>query len=177
MSKRQPRQLVLAILLAQGLAAFTGAAGAQDQGTSLRQPIMTPQSVPSPEVVLKDQSIAYRLAKANWLPIAAHANPRLIAAICAHPGPAKVLAKHRHLDRIADADHYLCRRLTRWPDSTQKLIRNKYCDKVIALDPEGIYVAMERNPQVACLLARHPNFNQMMYYNSDLGNQIARHMK
>ncbi len=144
--------------------------------TSLRPPLKTP-AVASPERIKKDKWIAYRLANYVWLDRAAQADPRILAAICEHPGPAKKLAQHRHLDRLADADHYLCRRLTRWHDATQKLIRNKYCDHVIALDPEGIYFAIERDPAVARLLARDPMFNQMVDLNPDLGRVIAQHMK
>lgn len=144
---------------------------------ALRQPMKTNASTPSPERIRRDKWIAYRLTKYVWLDKAAAADPRILAAICEHPGPAKKLAQHRHLAALADADHYLCRRLTRWQGATEKLIRNKECDHVIALDPEGIYFAMDRNPSVARLLARDPQFCEMIDQNPDLGRAISQHMK
>jgi hypothetical protein len=124
----------------------------------------------------KDMWIAYRMAKDPWIDRACLAEPSLVAAICAHPGPARLLAKHRHIGEIAEADHYLCRRLTRWRGATKALVRNKFADKVIARDPEGIYRAIDRDPLIARMLTRHLMFNQMVVENPDLGKVIARHM-
>ncbi|HEY9868032.1 MAG TPA: hypothetical protein V6D08_02390 [Candidatus Obscuribacterales bacterium] len=124
----------------------------------------------------KDMFIAYRMAKDPWIDRACMAEPSLVAAICAHPGPARLLAKHRHIGEIAEADHYLCRRLTRWRGATKALVRNKFADKVIARDPEGIYRAIDRDPLIARMLTRHLMFNQMVVENPDLGKVIARHM-
>ena len=136
-----------------------------------------PQDVPSPEKIRRDRWIAYRLANYRWLDRAAAYNPRIIAAITAHSGPARILAEHPHLAAIADADHYVCRRLCRWKGATQKLIRNKSALHVISLDPEGIYEAIRTKPQVARLLARDPRFADMIANNPDLGRVITDHMR
>jgi hypothetical protein len=146
-----------------------------DSNADLRQPL-SPQNLPSPQQIKKDRWIAYRMAHSYWLDKAAAANPRILAAICAHPGPAKALAQHRHLAELADADHYLCRRLARWPQSLQKMIRNPDCEHVIQLDPEGIYNAIDGNPQVARLLARDPMFQDMIDANPALGKVMTQHM-
>ena len=150
---------------------------ADDNAAAPLRQALTPDTIPSEAKIRKDRYIAYRLAKYRWLDKAAAYNPKIIAAICAHSGPAKLLAKHPHLAAIADADHYLCRRLTRWKGATQKLIRNPGCGHVIGLDPEGIYSAIATYPQVARLLARDPQFEEMMAANPDLGRVIAQHMR
>lgn len=134
------------------------------------------QSKVSTSRIRKDKWIAYRMARDPWIGKAAAASPEIVAAICAHPGPARMLAKHRRVYEIAEADHYLCRRLTRWKGATWALIHNKYADRVIALDPEGIYRAIKRNPKVARVLARHQMFEQMVVENPDLGKFISQHM-
>ncbi len=126
--------------------------------------------------VRKDWRIAYRLASDPWLYKAAASDPAIIAAICEHPGAAKRLAKNRHIGELAECDHYLCRRLTRWSGSTWALVRNPQADKVIALDPEGIYRAIDKNPSVAHALSKNIMFNQMISENPDLGKVIAIHM-
>ncbi len=126
--------------------------------------------------VRRDMWIAYRMAKDPWIDKACAADPTLVAAICAHSGPARLLAKHRHIAAIAEADPYFCRRLTRWKGATWALIKNKYAEKVISRDPQGIYWAIDRNPKVARVLAKHQMFDQMVVENPDLGKFISRHM-
>lgn len=123
-----------------------------------------------------DKWIAYRMARDPWIDKACAADPTLVAAICAHPGPAKLLAKHRHVAAIAEADHYLCRRLTRWGGATWALIKNKWAGEVITKDLQGIYWAIDRNRRVARVLSRHPMFNQMVVENPELGKFISRYM-
>lgn len=77
-----------------------------------------------PERIRKDSSLAWRMAKAEWLDKACAKNPKIVAAICSHPGPAKVLAQHRRLDKIADADPYTCCRLAQWRGASEKLVRS-----------------------------------------------------
>jgi hypothetical protein len=137
---------------------------------------VNPQTIPPEEVVLKNRKIAEQLAREEWFDKVADANPRLVAAVCAHPHAATILAAHKHLAAIADADHLLCRRLTRWSDATEVLLRNADCDRVVQLDPEGIYWAIERRPAYARLLAGHQMFYKMMNDNPDLGRVIAQHM-
>ena len=126
--------------------------------------------------VRKDLWIAYHLAHAAWIDRAAAADPSIVAAICAHPGPARILAKNHRIAEVAEADHYVCRRLTQWRGTTWALIHNRYADRVIALDPEGIYRAINRNAKVARVLATHVMFNQMVVENPDLGKFVALHM-
>lgn len=123
-----------------------------------------------------DLWICYKLAHDPWLDKEAAADPGLVQAICNHAGPARILAQHPRINYVADADHYLCRRLTRWKAATWKLIQNPHADHVIALDPEGIYRAIKRNPKVARILAKNMMFNQMVVENPELGKFIARHM-
>src|SRR5215470_1313631 len=99
---------------------------------ALREPLA--QNPPAHKVKLKrDQWTAYRLARDPWLYKTAAADPSLIEVICEHPGPAKLLAKNRHLGDVADTDHYLCRRLTQWRGATWALIKNREADRVVML--------------------------------------------
>ena len=126
--------------------------------------------------VKADMWIAYRMARDPWIDKACAADPRLVAAICAHPGPAKLLAKHHHVAAISEADPFFCRRLTRWKGATWALIKNRFAEKVITRDPQGIYWAIDRNPKVARVLAKNLMFNQMVVENPDLGKFVSRHM-
>jgi hypothetical protein len=138
----------------------------------------TVKTVPSVklEKIRRDKWIAWRMAKDPWIDRACLADPGLPEAICAHPGPAALLAKHPHIDSIAQADPYLCRRLTQWKKATLYLVKNPACGPVITRDPEGIYRAVQKNPKIARLLSKHPMFNQMIVENPDLGRFITGHM-
>jgi hypothetical protein len=87
-----------------------------------------------------------------------------------------LLAKHPRLGQIAEADHYLCRRLTRWKDVARKLVANPQADKVIALDPEGIYRAVKKDRRIARNLARNPMYYRMIGENPDLGRLLSTYM-
>lgn len=126
--------------------------------------------------IRKDWWIAYKLAGDPWLYKTAAADPSILEAICEHPWAAQRLAKNRHLGDLAECDHYLCRRLTRWYSATWALVKHPQADRVIALDPEGIYRAIDRDPSVASALAKNVMFNQMVTENPDLGKFIALHM-
>lgn len=130
-----------------------------------------------PEKIRKSWRVAYMMARYEWLDQVAAANPRVLEAICSRPGPAKRLAKHKHLDKLADADHYLCRRITRWKSATNQLVLNPKADHVITLDPQGIYYAIDRDPHIATMLARHRSFDNMAVQNPDLVRQIDQHVR
>jgi hypothetical protein len=123
-----------------------------------------------------DRSIAYSMARDPWLYKTAAADPSVLESICKYAGAAKLLAKNRHLGDLAESDHYLCRRLTRWRGATLALVRNPQADRVIALDPEGIYRAIDLHPSIAYVLAKNIMFHQMITENPDLGKFIASHM-
>jgi len=131
----------------------------------------------TPERIKKDYWIAFRLAKNPWLDKIAEADPRIVAAICQHHDAAKLLAKHRHLDKIAEADHYLCRRLTQWEGSTQQLLRSPYADKVIALDPQGMVYAINRKPEYARIIARHPMMQNLASLDRDFPREMQKHIR
>lgn len=166
----------LATLMTLGFAQVSNAA---DEQPSLRTAVPGNASTAAitPERIKKDYWIAYRMAKYEWLDKVVEADPRIVAAICTHAFPAAVLAKHRHLDKIAEADHYTCRRLTQWENATQKLIRNPMADKVIALDPQGMVFAMNRKPEYARLIARHPVFNNLADISRDFPREMTRHIR
>jgi hypothetical protein len=126
--------------------------------------------------IRKSRRIAFAMAKYEWLDKVAASNPEVLEAICERPGPARVLAQHRHLDKMADADHYLCRRITRWKDATNQLIRNPKAAHVINLDPEGIYFAIDRDPHVGTVLATHVRFDEMLEFDPQLGHVMDVHM-
>lgn len=131
----------------------------------------------TPERVKKDYWLAFRLAKNPWFDKIAEADPRIVAAVCSHSYPARELAMHRHLDKVAEADHYLCRRLCQWEGATQKLIRNPMADKVIALDPQGMAYALNRKPEYARLLARHPMMNNLADTSRDFPREMQKHIR
>lgn len=145
----------------------------------LKKPISTGISTQpiTPEHIRHNRWIAYRLAKNPWLDKLAEADPRIIAAITAHSGPSKILAQHHHLDKIAEADHYLCRRLTRWEGATQKLCRSPYFDKVVALDPQGMYYALERKPEYADVMIRQTMYCELANSDRDMGRYVEKHIK
>jgi hypothetical protein len=126
--------------------------------------------------IRSDSGTARRLAKYHWLDKVAESNPGLIQAIAAHHTAAIILANHPRLGAIAEADHYLCRYLTRWKDVARAMVQNGEADQVVALDPEGIYRVIKRDKATARRLARNPMFDQMVNENPDLGKLIATYM-
>ena len=154
---------------------------AADSEPALRNtlPPNTPNSIATstPERIKRDYWLAYRMANYLWLDKVVEADPRIVAAICSHPGPAKVLAQHEHLDKIAEADHYTCRRLTQWNGATEKLVRSKWADKVIALDPEGMVFALNRNKKYARLIARNQMFDNLCDIDRDWGREMAKRVR
>lgn len=129
------------------------------------------------ERVRKDAFIAYKIVKDPWFWQTAQGNPAIVAAVCAHAGPAKILAKYEHIAEVADADHYVCRRLTQWRGASLALASNPHAGHAVALDPQGMYTAMQRDPKVARLLAKNIMFSQMVVENPDLGKEVASHIK
>jgi hypothetical protein len=167
----------------QPAAAADGAATPESPAPQLKtQPLETnPPTVTSIRSLKRQHykkygKTAVQLARYHWLDKAAEANPTIISAICAHRKSAKILADHPRIAEIADVDHYVCRRITKWRGASLALVRNPHCDHVIALDPEGIYRAIRRDPKIARELAISPMFNKMIIDNPDLATVIARHM-
>ena len=151
-----------------------------DDGPELRPGLATDlansaKSV-NPNRVRRDRSAANSMARYHWLDRAAQANPQLIESITDYHCAAMLLAKHPRLGQIAEADHYLCRRLTRWKDVARRLVANPQADKVIALDPEGIYRAIKKDPKIAKNLARNPMYYRMIGENPDLGRLLSTYM-
>lgn len=134
-------------------------------------------SLALPDRVLRSSKIASQLARSEWLDKVAEANPAILAAICQHEKSTRILARHRHIAQLAEADHYLCRRITRFKRAADQLVENPHVDRVIQLDPEGIYYAIARDPKLAKVLSSHRMFDQMIDSNPDLGRVIAEHMR
>lgn len=126
--------------------------------------------------IRKDRKSARRIAKNHWLDKAALANPQIIEAITQYRSAAYILAKHPRLGAISDADHYLCRRLTKWKCVARRLAKQGQVWRVIDHDPEGIYQAIRRDRKIIRILAKNPTFNQMIVDNPDLGRELAKHM-
>ena len=123
-----------------------------------------------------DRQSARRMAKDHWLDKAVEADPSLVEAICTHYTAALILAKHPKLGAIAQQDHYTCRRLTKWKSVARVLAKNGECYKVVTLDPQGIYLAIKRDPSLVKLLSTNPMFDQMVSENPDLGRLISLYM-
>jgi hypothetical protein len=166
--------VVAAIFLTACLPAFA------DDGPALRPGLGAHSSDStksiSPNRVRRDRSAANSMARYHWLDRAAQANPQLIESITDYHSAAMLLAKHPRLGQIAEADHYLCRRLTRWKNVARKLVDNPQADKVIALDPEGIYRAIKNDRSLAKRLARNPMYYRMIGENPDLGRVLSTYM-
>lgn len=145
-----------------------------DSGSKKVQPIVVQKF--NYKKAFKDGLMAKKIARYPWLDKAAQANPELIEAVTWHHGAAKLLANHPRLGDIADGDHYLCRRLTRWRDVSYTLARNGQADRVIARDPEGMFRAISRWPGLGKELAKNPLFNQMINDVPDLADVLAQHM-
>lgn len=134
----------------------------------------TPPAVTKRKKHLKnDWHTARRLAKYHWLDKVAESDPQIIQTICAHKTAAEILAKHPRIGWIAQQDHYLCRRLTRWKSVAILLAKNGDCERVIALDPEGTYRAIRRDRRFAKLLSTNPMYDQMINDNPDLARVMA----
>ncbi len=164
-----------AIFFAAPLAVF-----ADDLSTQLR-PGLGNNSANStksirPNRVRRNRSAANAIAKYHWLDRAAQADPQLIESITDYHSAAKILVTHRRLGEIAEADHYLCRRLTRWKDVARKLAANPQADRVIGLDPEGIYRAIKNDRRLPKILARNPMYYRMIGENPDLGKILSTYM-
>ena len=129
-----------------------------------------------PDRLRHDRKAANAMARYHWLDKAAQADPHLIESITDFHSAAMILAKHPRLGEIAEADHYLCRRLTRWKSVARTLASNPQADRVISLDPEGIYRAIKNDRRLAKLLARNPMFHRMITENPDLGRFLSTYM-
>ena len=165
--------------LVLGMAQISGAESPATEQPALRTAIPGAASTTTitPERIKKDYWLAFCLAKYLWLDKVAEADPRIVAAICQHADTAKLLAKHKHLDKIAEADHYLCRRLTQWEGATQQLLRSPYADKVIALDPQGMVFALNRKPEYARVMVRHPMLENLTSMDRDYTREMQKHMR
>ena len=119
---------------------------------------------------------AIQMAKESFFDVTAAADPELVSEVCKYKHAAELIAAHRRIAKIADADHYLCRRLTRWPSAAAIMIANPDVEHVVTLDPKGLYFAIEREPALSRELARHVMFNDMLTQNPDLGRVIAANM-
>lgn len=130
----------------------------------------------TPNRIRRDRGTANTMARYHWLDRAAQADPQLIESITEYHSSAMLLAKHPRLGEIAEADHYLCRRLTRWKDVSRALATNPHADRVIALDPEGIYRAIKNDRRLPKRLAKNPMFHRMISDNPDLGKLLSTYM-
>lgn len=144
-------------------------------------PLSTSNTIDAPQMlkaerVRKDVGCAKRLAQYRWVDRMAMADPSIVAAICSYSASAKLLAKHPHIGNIAEADHYFCRRLTKWRGAARALVSNPEAYKVIARDPEGIYRAIKNDRSIAKILSKNMHYEQMIVENPELGKVLARYM-
>lgn len=170
-----PLSLLLAIspLTAAVLAQTTTLAPSHTLGPELRPAL---KSAASSKAIRTDTATAVKMARMRWLDKMVTADPGLVAAICSHAASARVLAAHPHLDKIAEADHYTCRRITKWGSAAVVLTKNPQALRVVTLDPEGIYRAIKHDRTIARRLTKNANFNQMVVENPDLGKLLSRYM-
>lgn len=169
-------QLLLACALTAGVTPASQAVdGTGSGGSAATSSGLAPQTIPALKV-LKSRTVAAQLANDLWFDKTAAASPELVAAVCAHPRSATILAAHPHLDAIATVDPMLCRRLTRWHCATEVLLRNPHLDRVVELDPDGMIWAIERRAAYARVLAGHNLFYKMTADNPELGRVVAQHM-
>jgi hypothetical protein len=162
---------------AQDSTSTTAGVGTSGGAAPIRQPLSPHILNSSAARIRKSHWLAYQLASYEWLDKVAEADPSILAAICSHPGPARVLAGNRHLNKLAAADHLLCRRICRWRRAADVLVRAPYADVVIGLDPEGFVMAMDRDPAYAKVISSHRMFYDMIDKDPDLGRQIAEHIR
>jgi hypothetical protein len=153
-----------------------GAAATDPASTIDLRPQVTQTKTVSKEKYKRYGKIATQMARYHWIDRAAAADPSIVAAICASSKGAEMLARNARIAEIADADHYTCRRITKWKKAAAILAANPHVDHVVTLDPEGIYRAIRRDPHIARVLALNPTFADMIDANPDLGNFIARHL-
>jgi len=168
------RGLTLGVVCAAFVAVWILPARAND--APVLKPAVVVQSKIAPQHYRKDVRSAYRMARYHWLDKAAAADPDLIASICCYSGPAKILAAHPRLASIAEQDHYVCRRITKFKSAARILARNPEALGVVGHDPEGIYQAIRRDRKIAYILAKNPQFDQMIVDNPDLGKFISAYM-
>jgi hypothetical protein len=128
------------------------------------------------KAIRSDTATAVKIARMRWVDKMITADPGLVAAICSHAASARVLAAHPHLDKIAETDHYTCRRITKWGSAAAILAKNPQALRVVTLDPEGIYRAIKHDRSIAKRLTKNPNFNQMVVENPDLGKLLSNYM-
>ncbi|HEY9712386.1 MAG TPA: hypothetical protein V6C72_02885 [Chroococcales cyanobacterium] len=124
----------------------------------------------------KNCGMAKRMARYHWLDKAAAANPLIVQSICNFHSAAAILAKHPRLGDIAEQDHYLCRRLTRWKDVARTLAQNPQAERVVSLDPQGTYTAVKHDKKFGKALAKNPMFDQMIDENPELAKVFAQYM-
>jgi len=165
-------------LLIAGLAFFSGILPCSADDPQLRPGLSGNDTTKSirPNRIRRDRKTANMMARYHWLDKAALADPQLIESITDYHSAAMLIAKHPRLGDIAEADHYLCRRLTRWKDVARALAVSPQADRVITLDPEGIYRAVKRDRRLPKLLARNPMFHRMIVDNPDLGRLLSTFM-
>ncbi|CAN5340811.1 hypothetical protein BH11CYA1_BH11CYA1_26770 [soil metagenome] len=168
-----PLFLLAAVSLAFLASSLPLGALAQTTNPELRPPLKTAVSAKS---IRSDTATAVKMARMRWLDKMVTADPGLVAAICSHAASARVLAAHPHLDKIAEADHYTCRRITKWGSAAIVLTKNPQALRVVTLDPEGIYRAIKHDRSIAKRLTKNANFNQMVVENPDLGKLLANYM-
>lgn len=132
-------------------------------------------SIPDSKTKL-NASTACEMARYRYLAKAAENNPQLIEAITRHHKAAKILVCHPKLAEIADADMFLCRRLTRWNDVACMLASSPEGERVVELDPEGIYRAIEHDKSIARALSNNPKFKRLIAENPRLRRLIATSM-
>lgn len=165
------------LLLAAAFACLQCAlpAVADDTAPALRPNL--PSQTPEPlKHMRRNRGAANTLARYHWLDKAIDANSNLLDSVTSYHSASKILVKHPRLGEIAEADHYLCRRLTQYPDVARMLAASPYADKVIGLDPEGIYRAVKKDRSIARKLAKNPMFHNMIGENPDLGRLISTYM-
>lgn len=177
MVKARMESLFAAVLLAVGFSSVTISGAIAQDGAQLRQTVSPQCLTASPAKVKKNYWLAYQLASYEWLDKLVEVDPSLVAAICSRSGPAQLLAKHRHLDKIAQYDHYTCRRLCRYPRAAMGLIHNPLADKIIALDPQGFVAAMDRDAGLAKEIAGHEELYNLIYLDPEMGKEIASHIR
>lgn len=149
---------------------------ARAQSQSELRPAMPYKNAVSARAIRVDEAMAKKTARNRWLDKMVAADPSLVAAICTHASSARILAAHTHIDKIADADHYTCRRITKWGSAAAILAKNPKALRVVTLDPEGIYRAIKRDRSIAHKLSKNPYFDQMVVENPDLGKMLSSYM-
>ncbi|MBP9089748.1 hypothetical protein KBI23_01880 [bacterium] len=180
--KQTNKNIFPAILPTCLLVAISQLSGVQAQTTTLSSgqslgPELRPAlKAASAKAIRTDTATAVKMARMRWLDKMVTADPGLVAAICSHAASARVLAAHPHLDKIAEADHYTCRRITKWGSAAVVLTKNPQALRVVTLDPEGIYRAIKHDRTIARRLTKNANFNQMVVENPDLGKLLSSYM-